>query len=324
MPIASKWRYVLELDGQPLELPEGEILLGRSRSCTVTLPDPSISRQHAKLMLREGKVRLRDLNSSNGTYVNDTRVHSETDVIDGDRIVLGETEMRFRSAAPGGATAEVTQRAEPQPTSEEEVDAPTLRRTPGLPDLGAPPPAPVAARSAAPPSPRAASSKVPTGELLPPIQLDPRPPAAAAPAKPVVPQVAKGYRAAGFWVRAAALLLDGLWIGALAGAAVALPFLLDISASLASTLTAIAGLAGAVVVIAGWAKWGTTPGKRLLGLYVCPVGGSPGIGLGKALLRYLGYFLSAALLGMGFLLVAFSREKRGLHDLIAGTAVVRR
>ena len=324
MPIASKWRYVLELDGQPLELPEGEILLGRSRSCTVTLPDPSISRQHAKLMLREGKVRLRDLNSSNGTYVNDTRVHSETDVLDGDRIVLGETEMRFRSAAPDGATAAVTQRAEPEPPSEEEVDAPTLRRTPGLPDLGAPPAPPIAATPAASPSPRAASSKSSTGELLPSIQLDPRPPAPVSPGKPVVPQVAKGYQAAGFWIRAAALLLDGLWIGALSGAAVALPFLLDISASLASTLAAAAGLAGALVLIAGWAKWGTTPGKRLLRLYVCPVGGSPGIGVGKALLRYLGYFLSAALLGMGFLLVAFSREKRGLHDLIAGTSVVRR
>jgi len=326
MPIASKWRYVLELDGQPLELPEGEILLGRSRSCTVTLPDPSISRQHAKLMLREGKVRLRDLNSSNGTFVNDTRVHSETDVIDGDRIVLGETEMRFRSAAPDGAAAAVTQRAEPQPPTEDEVDAPTLRRTPGIPDLGSPPAPPVAADPAASPLPRAASSKNSTGELLPSIQLDPRPPAPAAvsPGRPVVPQVAKGYQPAGFWIRAAALLLDGLWIGALSGTAVALPFLLDIAASLASTLAAVAGLAGALVVIAGWAKWGTTPGKRLLRLYVCPVGGSPGIGIGKALLRYLGYFLSAALLGMGFVLVAFSREKRALHDLIAGTSVVRR
>src|SRR5688572_7563321 len=114
MTIASKWRYLLELDGQPLELPEGEILLGRSRSCTVTLPDPSISRQHAKLLLRQGQVRLRDLNSSNGTYLNDARVHAETDVVDGDRIVLGETEMRFRAAAPEGGEP-ATQPAVPTP-----------------------------------------------------------------------------------------------------------------------------------------------------------------------------------------------------------------
>ena len=50
-------------------------------------------------------MRLRDLNSSNGTFVNDKRVQSETEVVDGDRIVLGETEMRFHAAAPEGMAA---------------------------------------------------------------------------------------------------------------------------------------------------------------------------------------------------------------------------
>src|SRR4029453_8991134 len=135
MAIASKWRYVLELDGQPLELPEGEILLGRSRSCTVTLPDPSISRQHAKLILREGQVRLRDLNSSNGTFVNDTRVQSESAVADGDRIVLGETEMRFHSSAPDGGGA-FTQRVETMPgeaPSTDEIAAASAETNPAPP-----------------------------------------------------------------------------------------------------------------------------------------------------------------------------------------------
>jgi uncharacterized RDD family membrane protein YckC len=279
-------------------------------------------------MLREGNVRLRDLNSSNGTFVNDTRVHSETDVIDGDRIVLGETEMRFRSAAPDGSLA-ATQRVEPPPTGEEEVDAPTLRKGPGLSDLD-PPPAPAVEPAPAPQAPaRPAVSKVSTGEVLSPIRnLDAPPASAVSPRKTVTPPVPTGSRAAGFWIRAAAMLLDGLWIGALSAVAAALPFLLDVPASLASALLSGAGLASALVVVAGWAKWGTTPGKRLLRLYVIPVGGSPGrgagIGFGKALLRYLGYFPSLALLGMGFVLVAFSREKRALHDLIAGTTVVRR
>jgi pSer/pThr/pTyr-binding forkhead associated (FHA) protein/uncharacterized RDD family membrane protein YckC len=307
-------------------LPEGEILLGRSRSCTVTLPDPSISRQHAKLMLRQGQVRLRDLNSSNGTYINDTRVQSESDVVDGDRIVLGETEMRFRAAAPEGPPLE-TQRVEVKAEVEEALDPPTLRRAPGIPDL-APPPASTPGPPATPAPPPRAAGKAAAGELLPSIGSIGAAPAPTPPSRAAA-AVARGEatplaRPAGFWIRALAALLDALWIGALSGLTVALPFLLDVPANLASTLTVAVGALSAVAIIAGWAKWGTTPGKRLLRLYVCPPGGSPGIGVGKAILRYVGYFLSAALLGVGFLLVAFSKEKRALHDLLAGTSVVRR
>lgn len=45
--------------------------------------------------------------------------------------------------------------------------------------------------------------------------------------------------------------------------------------------------------------------------------------LGPAVLRYLGYFASTLLLGIGYLMVAFTPQKRGLHDYIAGTVVVR-
>ncbi len=308
---------MLELDGQPLELPEGEILLGRSRSCTVTLPDPSISRQHAKLLLRHGQVRLRDLNSSNGTYLNDSRVHSETDVVDGDRIVLGETEMRFRAAAPDGpgpATQPAVPNAAPDATEEE---APTVRGVSSDISLArqlgpkVPPPSPEpglvtppAQSVASPPRPMVSASTRPR-------------PATAAPMAAVL-------RPAGFWVRTLAVAIDGLWIAALVGLGVALPILLDLSASLASLVSAGTGLLSAALVIAGWAKWGTTPGKRALGLYVCQPGGPPGIGVGRALLRWVAYMVSMALLGVGFLLVAFNKDKRGLHDLIAGTAVGRR
>ncbi len=319
----------MELDGQPLELPEGEILLGRSRSCTVTLPDPSISRQHAKLMLRQGQVRLRDLNSSNGTYINDTRVQSETEVVDGDRIVLGETEMRFRAAGPEEIGA-ATQPVATVPAPDEAPDPPTLRRVERAVDAGpssaAAAPAPVAPPAA---PPRQANSKRPTGELLPSIRdigPSPRlPPPRALGAKPKPGAAAAlAARPAGFWIRGAALLLDGAWIGLLSAGAVALPFVLDLPASLASALPVGAGVVAVSVVLVGWAKWGTTPGKRLLGLYVCPLGAEPGIGFGRAVLRWIGYFLSGALLGVGFLLVAFSKDKRGLHDLIAGTLVIRR
>jgi uncharacterized RDD family membrane protein YckC len=48
-----------------------------------------------------------------------------------------------------------------------------------------------------------------------------------------------------------------------------------------------------------------------------------GLGWGTAIVRALGYMVSGALLGIGFLLVLFTSQKQGLHDLIAGTRVVR-
>lgn len=79
-------------------------------------------------------------------------------------------------------------------------------------------------------------------------------------------------------------------------------------------------------VVGGWARTGRTPGKALLRLSVVPSGSSeptPGIGLQKALVRFLAYNLSGSLLGLGFLLVLIRKDRRALHDLLAGTRVVR-
>jgi uncharacterized RDD family membrane protein YckC len=67
---------------------------------------------------------------------------------------------------------------------------------------------------------------------------------------------------------------------------------------------------------------GQTPGKRLMGVRVVTWYGEPPT-LMRSLLRTFGYLLSAALLWLGFIWIGFDREKRGLHDWIAGTYVVR-
>ena len=68
---------------------------------------------------------------------------------------------------------------------------------------------------------------------------------------------------------------------------------------------------------------GFTIGKWAAGLRILRKNGSP-IGIGRALLRhFVGYPLSFITLGLGFLIVAFTSRGRGLHDLIAGTVVVR-
>jgi uncharacterized RDD family membrane protein YckC len=71
------------------------------------------------------------------------------------------------------------------------------------------------------------------------------------------------------------------------------------------------------------ARLGATPGKMALGLKVVRPDGGP-VDLGRAFGRYFAKFLSAMILGIGYLMVAFDSEKRGLHDMICGTRVIKR
>jgi uncharacterized RDD family membrane protein YckC len=68
-------------------------------------------------------------------------------------------------------------------------------------------------------------------------------------------------------------------------------------------------------------RWQATLGKRLCGLTVVTAGGKR-ISFTRALVRYLAKFLSGSLFGIGFLMIAFTNRKRGLHDMIAGTLVM--
>ena len=67
---------------------------------------------------------------------------------------------------------------------------------------------------------------------------------------------------------------------------------------------------------------GQTIGKMLTGVRVVGADGAP-LPLGAALLRFFGYFGSAAPLFIGFIMAGLRRDKRALHDLIAGSRVDR-
>ena len=65
------------------------------------------------------------------------------------------------------------------------------------------------------------------------------------------------------------------------------------------------------------------PGKMLFGMRVVRVDGEA-LSVPRALGRYLAEMLSAAALGAGYLITPFHPERRALHDLVAGTRVIRR
>jgi uncharacterized RDD family membrane protein YckC len=70
-----------------------------------------------------------------------------------------------------------------------------------------------------------------------------------------------------------------------------------------------------------WAMSGKTPGMALLGIRVVRADGSPARA-GNAVRRTLALPLSFLTLGIGFLPIVFGKERRALHDKLAGTAVV--
>ena len=83
------------VDPVPAEysLMKDEISIGRGEDNDVVIPHASVSRQHARLMRREGGFELMDLNSTNGSYVDDRQIHGSAFVSAGSRLRLGD--IRF-------------------------------------------------------------------------------------------------------------------------------------------------------------------------------------------------------------------------------------
>jgi uncharacterized RDD family membrane protein YckC len=118
----------------------------------------------------------------------------------------------------------------------------------------------------------------------------------------------------GFWIRVLAALVDS--------------FILLIPALLIQR--ALGPQAGILSAVVDWLYYAgfesstsrATLGKMACGLSVTDMNGSR-ISFGRATGRYFAKILSAIPLGLGFAMVGWTRQKRGLHDFIAGTMVVR-
>lgn len=363
------WQVFFEIPGKPpVELREGESIIGRSRASTVHIPETTVSRQHAKVIVGDGMVRVADLGSSNGTFVNGDKIEGEKKLTDGDRLLIGDAELTIRILRPGDV-GEATMRVEippmgapastvrmdfaaaaaPPPPAVAPPAAPLVAAPVDLPieptRPAPPPPPPVAPPPvAAPPAPKPTppppvatplkpsvpSPASPSGEVLGSIgDLDKlAPPAASKPAAtaPAAAGVAAGPgRFAGFWSRFFAYLIDLVPVFVLSIVGAILPFF-------SQKLAFVALLT--MFLSFGWifynvlflpATRGTTFGKRMLGLAIVTDTTAPGQGLGwgKAFLRLVGYFVNSFTAGIGYLLIAFTAKKQGLHDLIAGTYVVR-
>ncbi|MBI2878165.1 MAG: RDD family protein [Candidatus Rokubacteria bacterium] len=141
------------------------------------------------------------------------------------------------------------------------------------------------------------------------------------------PFVVRDLRPAGFWIRAVASLIDWLFLAAVMGLVRALVAywveLSDGSPAVASSVTTAFSLyfwAAYYVVLHG--ATGQTLGKMAVGARVVSLDGGE-ISYGIAFVRWVGYLLSTLTLLLGYLMAGIRADKRTLHDLVAGTRVVR-
>ncbi len=133
------------------------------------------------------------------------------------------------------------------------------------------------------------------------------------------------------FMRLAAFVIDAIVLAIIASVISAA---ITIEAGVGRYLTPIIG----IVYFAGFWTWrGQTPGKIITSAKVVRIDGSP-IGIGRALLRFLGYFVYFSIYSYGaayvhealafvilfvfFLIIVFNNRRRGLHDVIAGTVVI--
>jgi pSer/pThr/pTyr-binding forkhead associated (FHA) protein len=74
----------------------GRNVVGVAADCDIVLTDPYLSSKHMVIRHENGEFMLIDLDSTNGTFVNDKRVNKQ-ELIDNDKVRLGRTEMKFKS-----------------------------------------------------------------------------------------------------------------------------------------------------------------------------------------------------------------------------------
>lgn len=159
-----------------------------------------------------------------------------------------------------------------------------------------------------------------------------------APAPPAMGVVDVAVRYAGFWRRFWAFVVDGFILSIVMlpfgfgiwGTMVALSHADTDNFETIARILAAASMAIALRVVVTWlyralfesSAWQATPGKKLLGLTVTDLEGHR-ITFMRATGRAFAKWLSGFLLCIGYIMVAFTEKKQGLHDVMAGTVVRR-
>jgi pSer/pThr/pTyr-binding forkhead associated (FHA) protein len=83
-----------------IKLRSRETVVGRQKGCNVRIPSAEVSRRHCLLRLDGVQLTVEDLNSANGTYLNNRRVSGQQPVASGDRLRIGPLTFAVEYEAP--------------------------------------------------------------------------------------------------------------------------------------------------------------------------------------------------------------------------------
>ncbi|MBA3629408.1 MAG: DUF3662 and FHA domain-containing protein [Actinobacteria bacterium] len=104
--------------GETIAITRSPVVIGRLSSVDIVLADANVSRRHAELRREGVSWKLKDLGSTNGTFVNNKPV-TEGDLQDGDRLLFGNSELVFNTVPPGNQPG--TGRSDPNATQAEGI-----------------------------------------------------------------------------------------------------------------------------------------------------------------------------------------------------------
>src|ERR1051325_9950168 len=92
------------LTGRSHELKAEKTTVGRLEDNAFQIPDPSVSSHHCEVLLRGNDIVVQDLNSTNGTFVNNQQVTAEAVIQPGQILRLGQIDVRLETSPPVGPT----------------------------------------------------------------------------------------------------------------------------------------------------------------------------------------------------------------------------
>ena len=315
-----------------IDLPKADLSIGRDPTNDVVIPDALVSRRHARIVFDGQQYLFHDCESSNGSLLNGDRI-SERRLSDGDVLWLGASRLLFRApeTATEGALAKVIQHPSSQrmrcPACEnpfqagdvfcrhcgatiETEQAVSLCSSCNARVVGPARFCNACGDSLAPRAGRnlAYQRRLDQAERASTSSLDGSLPSATAEK------------------RLLASLVDFLAVSALF-ALFSLPPLgiylnFENGGSVAAWLMTLPVLSFPAYFIGFWTTRGATPGKELIGLGIVMKDGATAFGLRQAIVRFLGFCVSIATLGLGFMMILVDGDT--LHDRMARTRVVER
>jgi pSer/pThr/pTyr-binding forkhead associated (FHA) protein/uncharacterized RDD family membrane protein YckC len=315
-----------------IDLPKADLSIGRDPTNDVVIPDALVSRRHARIVFDGRQYLFHDCESSNGSLLNGDRI-SERPLSDGDVLWLGASRLLFRApeTAVEGSLAKVIQHPSSHrmrcPACENPFQAgdvfcrhcgatiETDQAVSLCPSCSARVVGPArfcnaCGDSLAPRSGRNAAYQQ---------RLD-RAGRASTTSIDAVPVQASAEK------RLLAGLVDFLAVSAMM-ALFSLPPLglylgFENGGALAAWLMLLPALSFPAYFIGFWTARGATPGKDLMGLSIVMKDPAASFGPRQALVRFAGFAVSIATLGLGFMLILVDGDT--LHDRLAATRVVAR